>query len=250
MDDNYGHLAELYRGFCKDDFALMLESLDAGMRSIAPRLREPSLLAITPETALDVARLLLPDQGGSFRFGTLGRGRTENLEDEASSLFAQLVKNQRPEARQGHRKNKDVVWRFYRKALDLYGITPLLVEKDVITPSLPIHFKHTYENGSRHALQPLSLDYAKPSDITDQAAKWRGIGAELAETQGFGRLDLLLGRPERLTPGYSDEHETAYKQAVSLLKKITVSHRIVEEDEAADYAKDLAADMKAHHLLK
>ncbi|BCM90638.1 hypothetical protein IAD21_02495 [Abditibacteriota bacterium] len=26
VDDNYGHLAELYRGFCKDDFALMLES--------------------------------------------------------------------------------------------------------------------------------------------------------------------------------------------------------------------------------
>ena len=29
LDDSYGHLSELYRGFCKDDFNLMLESLEA-----------------------------------------------------------------------------------------------------------------------------------------------------------------------------------------------------------------------------
>ncbi|RYZ78006.1 MAG: DUF3037 domain-containing protein, partial [Proteobacteria bacterium] len=178
IDENYGHLVDLYRGFRKDDFALMLTSLTKGIKKLTPRLQEPSLLESLPETALDVARLLLPDQGGSFRFGTLGRGRGRgmDLENEAKALFTQLIKKQRPETKHWNRRNSEAVWRYYREALNVYGIPSVLEEREVETPSLPILFKHTYQNGRCHALEPLSLEYAKTTDITNVAAKWRGIG--------------------------------------------------------------------------
>ena len=98
-------------------------------------------------------------------------------------------------------------------------------------------------------MQPLSLEYARPEDIIAQAAKWKAFGDELADTQGFGKLHLLLGSLSKHAPIYSAAHKEATEEAIQLLQRTKVEHILVREEEAIDYAKELAADMKNHHVL-
>jgi len=249
LDDNYGHLTGLFREFSKEDFEMSLRALQAELREARAQFREPSLLEAKPQTAVELAAKLLPDQGGTLRFGELRRGRGRDLEDETQTLFQMLIADQRPEHFARSRRSEEDVWKMYRKVLDLYNIPIALEEKKIQTPSVALTFKHTFQNGARHALQPLTLEYAKPEDIIARAAKWKAFGDELAETPGFGRLDLLLGTPDRLSPSYTAEHEEAVEHSIKLLSRTKVEHQIVREDGVAIYAKNLADEMKAHNVL-
>ncbi len=249
LDDNYGHLSGLFREFSKDDFEMSLQALRAELREASKAFEQPSFLESFPRTATELATRLLPDQGGTLRFGELGRGRGRDLDEETQALFKMLIADQRPEHFARSRRNEEDVWKMYRKVLDLYNIPIVLEEKKIQTPSVSLTFKHTFQNGARHALQPLTLEYAKPEDIIARAAKWKAFGDELAETPGFGRLDLLLGTPDRLSPGYTDEHEDAVEAGIKLLSRTKVEHQIVRENGAGDYAKNLFDEMKAHNVL-
>lgn len=250
LDDNYGHLTGLFREFSKEDFEMSLHALQAELREARAQFREPSLLEAKPQTAVELAAKLLPDQGGTLRFGELGRGRGRDLEDETQTLFQMLIADQRPEHHSRPRRNNEEVWSVYRQILEVYGIPRVLEEAKVQTPRLPpFNFKHTFQNGARHVLQPLTLEYSKASAIIDKAAQWKAYGDELAESAGFGKLYLLLGTPDRMMPNFTEEHEEAVESAVNLLDNTRVEHEIVREDGSAIFAKNLFDEMKAHNVL-
>ena len=60
----------------------------------------------------------------------------------------------------------------------------------------------------------------------------------------LGRLYLLLGPP------HLEMHRTAYVRAKNLLHRMPIPHELVEEDEAGDFAKQLADYMRQHGVLK
>lgn len=125
----------------------------------------------------------------------------------------------------------------------------MLGEAKVKTPSVELTFEHCYRNGKLHALQPLNLQYADAWQIVAHAAQWRGWGAELADVQEFGRLDLLLGTPDKTMPGYGREHDEKLLEAEAMIRRMNVNHRIVHEEEAPAYAKELAGEMQADKVL-
>ncbi len=249
VDKKYGHLANLYRDFCAEDFEWGLESLNNGLRHLQRQLDDLSLFEQAPATASDLAKLILPDNGGSLRFEGINRGRGKDLEAELQDVFNLWIGEQRPETGQWQRRNEKQVWSAYKQILELYKIPEALSQETIKTPSVELTFEHCYRNGKLHALQPLSLQYAKPADIVAHAAQWRGWGAELADVEEFGRLDLLLGTPDKTIPNYSREHDEKLLAAEAMLKRMNVNHRIVREEEAPAYAKELASEMKSHQVL-
>lgn len=59
----------------------------------------------------------------------------------------------------------------------------------------------------------------------------------------MSRLSILLGRPQ------NEAYQKHYIKAKNILHKIPVEHELVEEEEADDFAKDLADYMRSHGLM-
>jgi len=114
----------------------------------------------------------------------------------------------------------------------------------IVTPNYDCKFPHAFKNGKWHLLQPITFDYRDPAYIQDKATKWLGRESVLREADEFGHIYMLLGAP----PYY--EHKDAYKKEKSILAKMSVDHRIVEEDEAEDFAQYLQEYMQEHGVTR
>ena len=249
LDERYGHLAKLYRGFRADDFDLGLQNLKASLSHLQPQLEKPSMFEEAPHTAAELANLILPDNGGSLRFEGANRGRGSDLDSATQMMFDLWVTEQRPLAERWKRRDEKDVWRLYKQVLELYQIPAVLGEARVKTPSVELKFDHCFRNGKLHALQPLNLQYADAWQIVAHAAQWRGWSSELADVEDFGRLDLLLGAPDKTMPNFGREHEDKLREAEAMLGRMNVNHRIVREEEAIEYAEELADEMREHQVL-
>lgn len=62
----------------------------------------------------------------------------------------------------------------------------------------------------------------------------------MKDEEELGELVLLLGPPQ------SSAQRNAYAKAKDLLGKMPVTHRLIEEDEAEDFARELASLMQEH----
>ena len=87
------------------------------------------------------------------------------------------------------------------------------------------------------------MDYVDPATMQRKAVDWLGNAVALEDHPELGKIYLLLGAPQ------NEGFRGRYNRAKDLLHKMPVNHQIIEEDEATDFAREIADYMREHGLI-
>lgn len=247
-ETRYGHLSKLFSGFQFEEYNKFLTWFSAAVERFQASLNQSQAQLFTlddlPADAGVFARHLVPDQGLSFQFGTTGAGLTRRVNATTESLFHRFVTSQRPGDATRKRRDDDDVWAAYQGIFQRHAITRVLHPHTVNTSGFEIPFEHAFQNEKWHAIKPMSFDYQESSTIRERAAQWMGYGVALQENPEFSKLYLILGKPGLAA------HVRDYIRAKTYLSKMPIDPEIIEEDGVEDFARDLAAYMRKHGILR
>jgi hypothetical protein len=86
------------------------------------------------------------------------------------------------------------------------------------------------------------MDLKKRENIQNKATRWLGNAWALEASAELGTLYVLLGPPSIET------NRSTYIKAKNLLHKMPVTHQLIEEDEAEDFADHISAYMREHGI--
>lgn len=247
IDDSFHRLSQAFQGFDGQTYrraARELETLVGGIGREARReLKADADLfrRVGIKSFMDAATRALPDPEQSLRLGRVSVGLTEDPHAELEVLFHRLVKaSQVPHKEE--KRNDTQVWHTFRRAL-VPKVVEKLTPRTIQTKEVDVEFEHTFENGKIQAIQPLSFDYVKADSISQKAARWVGYGVALGGAKAILKVYLLLGRPSLAA------NRKAFGRAKDLLSKMPLAHQLVEEDEAREFAGELAALMRKHGVI-
>jgi hypothetical protein len=187
----------------------------------------------------EILNSVLPADDSSLQFAQGGMGLTDDLKRTTDILFARYVEHYE-NGRESLKRGDEDVWRSFRTSLDRKSITPHLIPKRIVAKDYAYEFQRSWKNGIWNLFEPISFDLADEGAITEKANRWVGRAVGLEDSRDPFKLFLLLGAP-------SDERlRSAYQKAENLLHKMPVPHVFVEESEAEEFARSVAAQMEAH----
>jgi hypothetical protein len=218
-------------------FERSIEQLRDGWQDSFPALRD-----LPPDVGV-LATKIWPDTGLGLRLGPVLAGVTDDPAETAEALFDRLVTSRQPCGPEERRTDRDV-WSVYQRPLTREAVSSVLRPKTFDTPDFQLSFEHAFQNERWHVLQPVSLDYARPESLQEKAMRWLGQASALQGHPELGRLYLLLGAP------HHGSHRAAYDKAKRLLDRMPVEHEFVEEDQAEDFAGQLAAYLREHGVFR
>jgi hypothetical protein len=222
------------------------DSIEAWQRRIESRRSEGQLVLVEtvppPDDLTTLLRDAIPDNGLSLFAGSLLCGVTDDPGAELSRLFDRFVVSQYEENRRPKRDDKQV-WQAYQDVLRRENVTSRLGPKTFVVNDFEYKFEHAFKNGTWHALQPVSMDYAERDGIKRRVDNLLGEAQVLSKRSELGKLYLLLGKPAE------QSHLPAYEKAVRILRDdIVVDHEIVEEEQKEEFGRKLADQMEQYGL--
>lgn len=183
---------------------------------------------------------VLPKDNSSLVFGGYGGGIATDLDAELNNLYERLIERYQDKGEVVSRSDDDV-WDTYKPHLIKRKILHHLEPVAIKTPTYSQDFRYAWKNERYHPIEPVSLDMVYAHSIRSKTAKWLGNAQLLSQNRELGILYLLVGKPSR--PALQKEYDNAI---LNLREQMQVEHRIVEEDEAEEFSKDLAYKIATH----
>jgi hypothetical protein len=241
----YERLSNTFADFNGDHYRETIKDIESSLSKIRELNSSSTLFVIREriETAEQLANQIMPDRGLGIQFGSMLAGLTDDLESEIEHIYNQIVISQYPQKEKKSRDDEEV-WASFKKPLHTKQIDRYLQPKHFVSDAYDYKFDHAFKNEKWHVLKPVTLDYAQPQTIQDRATKVFGEAAALEGNNELGKVYILLGEP-RLNP-----HKNAFIKAKNLLNKIPIEKEIIEENEAEDFAHNLADYMERHGVIK
>lgn len=233
VEKRFRRLSETFRGFDRENFRTILRRLESGVQRMQSRLGDIPGLEAHPTDVNGLGLELWPDPDVSFRFGPKLTGVTTDLARTLDELFERMITSQTP--RDTRRLTEAALWATLKAVLDEAQVLSELQPKTFAVDGVDIRFDHAFKNGKWHVLQPLSLDYKRPSQLEREATIWLGKATALREHPELGRLYLLVGGPKSASP----EIQRAFHNARTLLSKLPPIGRVVDEDETQSFGEEL-----------
>lgn len=243
FEQRYERLSNTFVDFDGEHYKRSLRQFETALDRLSSDL-DPSLLPPieTPETVAGLIKLIWPDEGLSFVSGPVLAGITDDPARALNEVFDRMVVSQygshRPEKR-----DDDEVWSVYNAPLVREQVTrrlrPCILETELVT----LKFQHAFKNKRWHLLEPVSFDYVRAESIQRRATSLLGNVDAISDYSELGTLNILLGRPQ------NENFQQHYVKAKNILHKLPVKHQLVEEEEADDFAKQLADYMRSHGLI-
>ncbi|MCL4506676.1 MAG: DUF3037 domain-containing protein [Chloroflexi bacterium] len=186
--------------------------------------------------------VLIPDDS-EIRFTPPYIGSATNLDVMFEYLYERLVERYIDHQNTGSRSDDDV-WQVYKLPLHNASVLARLQPISIPTPYETFEFQHAVRNGVWNLLQPISFDVANPGTISNKAKTWFGAVQILKEASVPHKLFMLLGKPHRDDRALMQ----AYGRAVNLFqsKSQQLDLRIVEEESAADFAREIKPLIESH----
>lgn len=242
IEQRYARLSTTFRDFNGHHYRTASRRTLSAVEALRSRWRDalPSIDHAPPKTVDSVFRMLFPDPGLSFQRGEMHSGLAHELEQAIASIFDRMVASQHSEGAEARRTDAQV-WASFQEPFEKYGVLETLQPKRFSSPVFSIEFDYAWKNTEWHVLQPVSLDYRQPDGLQKAATIWLGNATALKDEEELGELTILLGPPQ------SSAQRSAYAKAKDLLHKMPITHRLVEEDEAEDYARELALLIAEHN---
>jgi hypothetical protein len=242
LEQRYARLSSTFRDFTGHHYRAATRGVLAAVESLKARWRDefPSIEGM-PKTVENVFRLLFPDPGLSFQRGELHSGLAYDLEQAIADIYDRMVASQHPEGPEARRTDTQV-WSVFQEPLEKYHVLDALQPKRFSSSAFTIEFDYAWKNAEWHVFQPLSMDYRQADSLQRAATIWLGNATALKDQEELGELNILLGPPQ------SSAQRNAYARAKDLLHRMPVSHRLIEEDEAENFAQELASLIRERNV--
>lgn len=242
VEPRYARLSSTFRDFTGHHYRAATRRMIAAVDSLKARWRDefPSIEGM-PKTVDNVFRMLFPDPGLSLQRGEMYSGLAYDLEQAIVGIFDRMVASQHPEGSEARRTDTQV-WSMFQEPLEKHGVLEALQPKRFSSSAFSIEFDYAWKNTEWHVFQPLSMDYRQADSLQRAATIWLGNATALKDQEELGELNILLGPPQ------SSAQRNAYARAKDLLHKMPVTHRLIEESEAEDFAQELASLIRDHDV--
>jgi hypothetical protein len=240
FDYNYERLSKAFAGFDGTHYRRVLRQLQTALENLKLQ-PQGTLITINDKItdARQLGRMLIPDNDLSFEVGQMLAGVTDNPMAELCHIFGRLVLEQYATHRAEHRTDEYVWHNSYRPAFAKRKLTSYLQPKSFVAEDYRLEFEHSFKNDKWHIVQPATMDYARSSSLQEKATKMLGQATALHGHPDLAKVYLLLGAPQ-------PEHRKEYIKAMNLLHKMPIEHQLIEEDEAEQFAEELAAYIHEH----
>jgi hypothetical protein len=243
LEYRYERLSDAFVDFDGDHYRRTLHQFTQVLDVLRERLSATTLFDLwdISSNAQSIAKQIWPDMDLSFQIGEVMAGISDDLSDTIESLFHRMVTSQYQRVTQ-EKRTDDEVWSVYHKPLVRRHVASNLRPTVLTTPEVDVKFAHAFRNEKWHVLQPLSMDLKKRENIQNKATRWLGNAWALEASAELGTLYVLLGPPSIET------NRSTYIKAKNLLHKMPVTHQLIEEDEAEDFADHISAYMREHGI--
>ena len=245
----FARLSEAFSGFDGDLYKQVLGRLRTALESQAEPLRD-NLFALSErqnfETVADLLRAVWPDQGLAYYAGPPLYGSCPEpsssddspLERELIELFDRFVLSQYDKGDRPLRYDDESVWNGFRRHLTPRGVSA--IKSKTLND---VEFPYAYKNEFWHVLEPISFDYANPSEIMRKALTTVGKAYTIRNEEELGTMYILVGKPRR------EGMDKRYRDALRHLADMAVPHKIIEEDRTEAFASELDVEMRAHAVF-
>jgi hypothetical protein len=200
-----------------------------------------------PDTLDALLATILPPDDSTIQFGTLQGGMAVDIEIVFADMYHRLVETYIPTEERASRNEHDI-WNFYSRPLHSQNVISLLRPIIITTPLDDFELEHAWKNGHWKAMQPVSFDLINPGYIKKKAHQWFGTGSMLSKSPDVSAIYYLLGQPKK----QNNLAWLAYQKAKDILHAGDYNGkiRIIEEDEAEDFANDIGKQIRldSEHL--
>ncbi|HXQ39040.1 MAG TPA: DUF3037 domain-containing protein, partial [Anaerolineales bacterium] len=221
-----------------------ITSLQSKFNKLAERVnsKQTTFEPWLPDRIEELLNQVLSPDDSAIQFGEVQGGMTNDLEATFDDLYRRLVEIYLPQD-ENESRNEAEVWSIFSRSLRERNVTRLLRPAVIHTEKQDFEFEHAWKNGHWKALEPLSFDLINPGSIRRKALQYFGQNVVLEASKDIGLLYYLLGQPRRDDKAVLKE----YAKAKDLLGtgKHSKKIRLIEEDEAEDFARDIAPRIEA-----
>lgn len=192
----------------------------------------------SPEQVRDIATKIIPHDDGALQWSKSLGGITDSPENELQSLYDEIISRHYEESESSRRDEAMVYREVYSRAFNVPEVKPFIKEHEVVAPLAAHKFDHAWLNGAWNVYQTVSFDLKRAEDIRNKAFRWESLSRFLSDAEEKPKIHLLLGSPSERSG-----HQ-AYGRAKDILHSSNAA-TIIEEDEAKDFAVDLASQIRA-----
>ena len=236
----YQRLSHFFHGFQQLDHRQLISRIDTQFQKLAAELAAPQAdlpFPQAPESARDLALKVIPHDDAALQWSLSGGGLTASPAAELESLFHEAVGRHYDSVEEARRDDGAIYREVFSPAFESPVVKPHMSPHEVTAPLASHVFPQAWKNGVWNVYQAVSFDLKQAETIRNKAYRWESLTRFLAESPEHPMIHLLLGAP-------SGEQRKDYAKAKEVLRSSRVVE-LVEEDEAADFARELEARVKA-----
>jgi hypothetical protein len=239
MQREYERLSSAFEGFHGEYYRALVRHVESKINALSDRWQRELPFDALPVDAQLAASMILPKDDSSLQFSEPGGGLTDDPNRTLEELFHGFVIRNQPHRGRECRDNEEV-WKAFKEHFTSENVLSELHPVSIKGASFDYEFDHAWKNKRWHPLEPLSMDAVEDHTLRDRASRWVGRAMDLQVDETLGTLHLLVGPPqlERL--------KVPYAKALDLLHKMPIDHEIVEEDDAAEFARRFGREVRQH----
>jgi hypothetical protein len=240
----YSRLSKFFLDFDSDDYRGLVSRLVTQFDHLAVEYAQGKYLSAikeNPQSARELAIMVVPDDDGAIRWSNSQGGLTENPELELEVIYERFINSKNTPIHSDRRDDKAVFESIYKPVFDDEVIKPVIQSYHVKSVLAEHEFAKAWKNGAWNVFETLSFDYADGDRIEGKAYKWDSQVRHLADANEPPKIHLLLGEPR-------GDHRRVYDKAKDILasSRNDTGVELIGEDEVADFKNELRSKVEAH----
>lgn len=238
VSDRFSRLSEFFGDFESGDYRSLVGRLKTQFRQLSEELENGSgylPLEHRPESAREMALRVIPHDSAALQWSRSGGGLTASPAMELAGLFHRYVTRHSEKEKARGRDERTVFREAYQAAFQTPAVARHVREHRVVASLAEHTFPQAWQNDVWNVYETLSFDLVKGEHIQAKAHCWESMTRCLLEA-GELKITYLLGAPR-------NGNRKSYETARELLRRSNA--RLVEENEAADFARALAEQVAA-----
>jgi hypothetical protein len=171
VNTNYGRASKIFGRLDGVRYRFLLRDLQNRLDDLTSSLPQGHLFVASVGLEATLSKIL-PIDDSSFRFDRGGAGVANSLAGVCEKLFRRYVVAN--ESGQAECRDRDDVWRTFRRPLDRLAISSRLEPKVIVAQDYKYDFQHAWKNGIWNLYEPISFDLLEEYAIREKANKWLG----------------------------------------------------------------------------
>jgi len=235
---NYGRISTMFGEIDGNKFRQTTRYIQERLHSLGAEL-STGLPFESNKNIEGILAMVLPPDDSAFQFSRPGTGVGNDLDKALRDLFVRFVERYSSYV-EATPRDDDEIWRVYREPLERRHVAQLLAPKRIVAPNYDYEFQHSWKNQHWRVYEPVSFDLLETTSILDKANRWLGRAASLADSNEKFKMYLLLGEPR------ASSLKTAFVKAQNILNKIACDHELIKENEAEEFAAEVAQELRTH----